>query len=330
MGNSKDAYKGIGDAVSAAVDSRSPVFLRVLNGSMKENEETAPTKSITPTFRKQGFAACEEDYSSLQLDVIHLVLAVLKEYFSAEEIIILSDIPCINTEFPPTCLFELGRDKETVGWSVGATIGYALAEAEKRLITCITDLSFQSAVAEISTMLRIGCNAIIILLNRSHRNLVQWNYTAIFDSMDDRRLKSWSTSVYTERRLRKAIRTANLLHKKRLCLIEVSIEDQMSLENTFFEKYRLVFCDDLDENSKNLGSDEGFCVICYEGIVNREYVVRYQTCMHVFHKVCVDNMFEKGYMSCPWDRLPLNGPCETWIFQKDEVPDDEIPDAELP
>lgn len=48
MGNSKDAVKGINDAVSAAKESRSPVFLRVLNGFVEENEETAPTKSITP------------------------------------------------------------------------------------------------------------------------------------------------------------------------------------------------------------------------------------------------------------------------------------------
>ncbi|KAK1356954.1 hypothetical protein POM88_050210 [Heracleum sosnowskyi] len=329
VGSSKDADKGISDAVSTAVESRSPVFLRILNGSLDENEETTPTKSITPVFKKQGYAACKENYRHSQNDMIDLVMTFLKEYLPSEEIFVLSEIPCINTEFPPTCLFEFGRDKEIVGWSLGATIGYALAEAEKRLITCITDLSFQSADADISTMLRIGCNAIIILLNRSHRNLGKWNYTGIFDSMDVGQLKSWSTRVYTERRLRKAIRIANLLHKNRLCLIEVSIENQISIEKMFFEKYRLVFCDDLEENSKNLGSDNGFCVICYEAIINREYVVSYQICRHVFHKVCVDKMFEKGYMSCPWDRLPLNGPCETWIFQKDEVSDDEIPDAEI-
>lgn len=135
--------------------------------------------------------------------------------------------------------------------------------------------------------------------------------------------------VYSEKELQKAIRIANLLHKNRLCFIEMSVENKMSMEDTFFENYRLAFCDDLHENSEPLGRSKGFCVICQAQIINRENVVSYQICRHVFHKVCVDQMFQKGYRKCPWDRIPLDGPCETWICQDNKAPDDEISNTEL-
>ena len=52
----------------------------------------------------------------------------------------------------------------SIGWSVGATLGYALGGA-RRVITLIGDGSFQMTAQEVSTMIRYGLNPIIFLIN---------------------------------------------------------------------------------------------------------------------------------------------------------------------
>lgn len=55
----------------------------------------------------------------------------------------------------------------SIGWSVGATLGYSLAAAAdgKRLLSFIGDGSFQMTAQDVSTMLRFGANPIILLIN---------------------------------------------------------------------------------------------------------------------------------------------------------------------
>ncbi|KAL8109538.1 hypothetical protein AgCh_025595 [Apium graveolens] len=44
----------------------------------------------------------------------------------------------------------------SIGWSVGATLGYTQAAKDKRIIACIGDGSFQVTAQDVSTMLRCG------------------------------------------------------------------------------------------------------------------------------------------------------------------------------
>lgn len=55
----------------------------------------------------------------------------------------------------------------SIGWSVGAVLGYSMAAAEKgkRVIAMIGDGSFQMTAQEISTMIRYGADPIIFLIN---------------------------------------------------------------------------------------------------------------------------------------------------------------------
>ncbi|KAL8109524.1 hypothetical protein AgCh_025583 [Apium graveolens] len=52
----------------------------------------------------------------------------------------------------------------SIGWLVGATLGYAQAAKDKRIIACIGDGSFQVTAQDVSTMLRCGQNQIIFLI----------------------------------------------------------------------------------------------------------------------------------------------------------------------
>lgn len=59
------------------------------------------------------------------LSVIELLL-VIRRYF-----------------FSPITRYEFQMQYGSIGWSVGATLGYAQAAKDKRVIACIGDGSFQ-------------------------------------------------------------------------------------------------------------------------------------------------------------------------------------------
>lgn len=42
-----------------------------------------------------------------------------------------------------SCRYEFQMQFGSIGWSVGATLGYAQAATDKRIIACIGDGSFQ-------------------------------------------------------------------------------------------------------------------------------------------------------------------------------------------
>jgi TPP-dependent 2-oxoacid decarboxylase len=52
----------------------------------------------------------------------------------------------------------------SIGWSVGAVLGYALGSTD-RVVGLIGDGSFQMTAQELSTMLRYRVNPILFLIN---------------------------------------------------------------------------------------------------------------------------------------------------------------------
>ncbi|GFQ03514.1 pyruvate decarboxylase 1 [Phtheirospermum japonicum] len=172
---------------------------------------------------------------------------------------------CQKLKLPPGCGYEFQMQYGSIGWSVGATLGYAQAVPEKRVIACIGDGSFQLepslgshggakrtkwdelgsfvTAQDVSTMLRCGQKTIIFLINNGgytieveihdgpYNVIKNWNYTALIDAIDNGEGNCWTTKVRCEEELVEAIETATGAKKDSLCFIEVIVhKDDTSKE----------------------------------------------------------------------------------------------------
>ena len=63
---------------------------------------------------------------------------------------------CLKLRLPPGCGYEFQMQYGSIGWSVGAVLGYATAVKPKgrRVVAMIGDGSFQMTAQEVSTMIR--------------------------------------------------------------------------------------------------------------------------------------------------------------------------------
>lgn len=149
---------------------------------------------------------------------------------------------CQKLKLPEGCGYEFQMQYGSIGWSVGATLGYAQAD-NKRVISCIGDGSFQVTAQEVSTMIRQGQNNIIFLINNGgytieveihdgpYNVIKNWNYTALVDAMHNGEGKCWTSKVKCEAELIEAIETAMGPKKDCLCFIEVLLhKDDTSKE----------------------------------------------------------------------------------------------------
>ncbi|VVA39549.1 PREDICTED: pyruvate [Prunus dulcis] len=140
---------------------------------------------------------------------------------------------CQKLKLPQGCGYECQINYGSIGWSVGATLGYAQAAPNKRLISCIGDGSFQMTAQDVSTMLRCGQRNIIFLLNNGgymteeqfhfgpYNVIKNWNYAALVDAIHNGEGKCWTTKVHCEEELVEAIKTATEDKEECLCFIEV-------------------------------------------------------------------------------------------------------------
>ncbi|MCL7029199.1 hypothetical protein MKW94_013858 [Papaver nudicaule] len=150
---------------------------------------------------------------------------------------------CQKLKLPEGCGYEFQMQYGSIGWSVGATLGYAQAAKDKRVIACIGDGSFQVTAQDISTMLRCEQNTIIFLINNGgytieveihdgpYNVIKNWNYTALVDAIHNGDGKCWTTKVQCEEELVEAIETATEAKKDCLCFIEIIVhKDDTSKE----------------------------------------------------------------------------------------------------
>ena len=71
---------------------------------------------------------------------------------------------------PVSPRYEFQCQYGSIGWAVGATLGYAFgAGKKKRVISSIGDGSFQVTAQDMSTMIHTGQNPIIFLINNKVR-----------------------------------------------------------------------------------------------------------------------------------------------------------------
>ncbi|GAB4857351.1 Pyruvate decarboxylase 3 [Ancistrocladus abbreviatus] len=150
---------------------------------------------------------------------------------------------CQKLKLPEGCGYEFQMQYGSIGWSVGATLGYAQAARDKRIIACIGDGSFQVTAQDLSTMLRCGQNAIIFLINNGgytieveihdgpYNVIKNWNYTAFVEAIRNGEGKCWTAKVRCEEELVQAIETATSSEKDSLCFVEVILhKDDTSKE----------------------------------------------------------------------------------------------------
>ncbi|CAL9092030.1 unnamed protein product [Musa textilis] len=150
---------------------------------------------------------------------------------------------CQKLKLPEGCGYEFQMQYGSIGWSVGATLGYAQAAKDKRVIACIGDGSFQVTAQDVSTMLRCGQNTIIFLINNGgytieveihdgpYNVIKNWNYTGLVDAIHNGEGNCWTAKVTCEEELKEAIEAATGAKKDCLCFIEVIVhKDDTSKE----------------------------------------------------------------------------------------------------
>ncbi|XP_078159531.1 pyruvate decarboxylase 2-like [Carex rostrata] len=150
---------------------------------------------------------------------------------------------CQKLKLPEGCGYEFQMQYGSIGWSVGATLGYAQAATDKRVIAFIGDGSFQVTAQDVSTMIRCGQKTIIFLINNGgytieveihdgpYNVIKNWNYTGLVDAIHNGEGKCWTTKVTCEEELTDAIETALGPKQDCLCFIEVILhKDDTSKE----------------------------------------------------------------------------------------------------
>ncbi|KAG8638973.1 hypothetical protein MANES_14G086300v8, partial [Manihot esculenta] len=142
---------------------------------------------------------------------------------------------CQKLKLPQGCGYESQLLYALIGWSIGATLGLAQAEPDKRVIACIGDGSFQMAPQEVSTMLRLGHNSIIFLINNGgytteveihdgpYNVIKNWSYGGLVNTINNEQGTCWTTKVGSEEEVIAAIETAMGDKKNCLCFIEVIV-----------------------------------------------------------------------------------------------------------
>lgn len=150
---------------------------------------------------------------------------------------------CQKLRLPENCGFEFQMQYGSIGWSVGASLGYSQGAKDKRLIACIGDGSFQVTAQDISTMIRCRQRTIIFLINNGgytieveihdgpYNVIKNWNYTGLVEAINNGQGRCWTSKVRTEEELEDAIEKTMGEHKDSLCFIEVIVhKDDTSKE----------------------------------------------------------------------------------------------------
>jgi indolepyruvate decarboxylase len=119
----------------------------------------------------------------------------------------------------------------SIGFSVPACLGAALAAPERRPILFVGDGAFQMTCQELSTIIRHQLNPIVFLINNqgytieraihdgSYNDIQSWQYSLLPQIFGD----SWSCQVRTEGELESALEKAKA-NQHSLSFIEVHLD----------------------------------------------------------------------------------------------------------
>ncbi|KAK6917660.1 Thiamine pyrophosphate enzyme, N-terminal TPP-binding domain, partial [Dillenia turbinata] len=227
-------------------------FLSALAKKLKKN--TTAVENYRRIFVPPGHPVKSVKDEPLRVNILfkhiqasHKKLNICQDMLSEDTAVIAetgdSWFNCQKLHLPENCGFEFQMQYGSIGWSVGATLGYAQAAKDKRVIACIGDGSFQVTAQDVSTMIRCNQKTIIILINNGgytieveihdgpYNVIKNWNYTGLVEAIHNGEGKCWTAKVRTEEELIEAIATATGEQKDSLCFIEVIVhKDDTSKE----------------------------------------------------------------------------------------------------
>jgi TPP-dependent 2-oxoacid decarboxylase len=137
-----------------------------------------------------------------------------------------------NMHLPKGSSYHVQMQYGSIGWSVGATLGVALAsKPDTRVIALIGDGSFQMTAQELSTMIRYQVNPIIFLMNNGgytievelhdgpYNRIKDWDYAGLINVFNANDGKGLGLKVRTAGDLTTAISKA-IAHQGGPVLIE--------------------------------------------------------------------------------------------------------------
>ncbi|XP_041023394.1 pyruvate decarboxylase 1-like [Juglans microcarpa x Juglans regia] len=217
-------------------------FLRTLAKKLKGN--STALENYRRIFVPPGIPLKSEKDEPLRVNIL---FKHIQEMLDGDSAVIAetgdSWFNCQKLRLPENCGYEFQMQYGSIGWSVGATLGYAQAAKNKRVIACIGDGSFQVTAQDISTMIRCGQRTIIFLINNGgytieveihdgpYNVIKNWDYTGLVAAIHNGEGKCWTAKVKTECELTEAIATATGAQKGALCFIEVIVhKDDTSKE----------------------------------------------------------------------------------------------------
>ncbi|XP_052186590.1 pyruvate decarboxylase 1-like isoform X1 [Diospyros lotus] len=211
-------------------------FLSALASRLKRN--TAAYENYHRIYVSEGLPLKSEPGEALRVNVL---FQHIQQMLSGDTAVIAetgdSWFNCQKLKLPEgcgwCCRYQFQMQYGSIGWSVGATLGYAQAVPDKRVISCIGDGSFQVTAQDVSTMITCGQNSIIFLINNGgytieveihdgpYNVIKNWNYTGLVDAIHNGEGNCWTTRVHSEEELIEAIAMATGEKKDCLCFIEV-------------------------------------------------------------------------------------------------------------
>lgn len=217
-------------------------FLSALAKKLKKNETAV--ENYRRIYVPPGVPLRREEHEALRVNVL---FKHIQDMLDGNSAVIAetgdSWFNCQKLRLPENCGYEFQMQYGSIGWSVGATLGYAQGAKDKRVIACIGDGSFQVTAQDVSTMIRCGQRSIIFLINNGgytieveihdgpYNVIKNWDYTALINAIHNGEGKCWTAKVRTEDELTEAIATATGAHKDSLCFIEVFVhKDDTSKE----------------------------------------------------------------------------------------------------
>lgn len=121
---------------------------------------------------------------------------------------------------PTGAAFEIQMQYGSIGWSVGAALGYAIGAPDRRVVAIIGDGSFQMTAQELSTMIRYGLRPILFLINNGgytieveihdgpYNAVKNWDYAGLVQVFNAADGQGWSARVGTAGELDAAVQQA--------------------------------------------------------------------------------------------------------------------------
>jgi pyruvate decarboxylase len=141
---------------------------------------------------------------------------------------------------PGGALYEVQMQYASIGWSVGATLGFCAAlsslDPTRRPVLFCGDGAFQMTAQEVSTIVRYGYSPLIFILNNGgytveveihdgpYNVINNWNYSKLLSVFNPDGERTFSAQVRTEEDMVAAVAAATGEMASRTCLIEVILD----------------------------------------------------------------------------------------------------------